>query len=274
MSESKIDHYAAHGYAVCRAVFDAAELERIRAATERVRALGLDDPEGNACGNAKFFVGDNGVRSATWCALQDPDLAWVRSDPRMLSILEPLLGNTLRQLINNLHWKPPGSSFTVAFHRDRVNRERGQGAAIRNLPDSYIQTGLAVDPMTMENGPLILMSGSHKSPELLPPPETVYSDDGIDTAALVEAGYSADSIVELQLEPGDVAFWGPDTVHGSGPNRHESMDRCFYVNGYARASDCFMGYWAWINGEPVPLPDKTVPVHVYGKADFSDYAKE
>lgn len=272
MTEDFGNQYRTDGYAVCRNVFNADEMALVKAATERVRAK-ANSGEG-ACGNAKFFVENGNVRSATWCALHDPVLADVRNDERILSIVRPLVGDTVRQLINNLHWKPPESDFSVAFHTDRLNRERGQGDRIRNLPDSYVQTGLAVDPMMAENGPLILIRGSHRTTERLPPPTVVYSDGGFDRDALVAAGYAASDIVELNLQPGDMAVWGPDTLHGSGVNRHPTSDRCFYVNGYANAYDCFPGYWAWIDGKPVSLPDKRVPVHVYGDQGFETFSDE
>jgi len=59
-------------------------------------------------------------------------------------------------------------------------------------------------------------------------------------------------LVDLELEPGDVAFWNVYTIHGSGPNR-SAVDRRFYLNGYVRAEDCDRGEWAFREGAPMPL---------------------
>src|SRR3546814_9544925 len=39
-------------------------------------------------------------------------------DPRLLEILAPLLGGDLKQIINQLHWKPPGARAEFGFHQD------------------------------------------------------------------------------------------------------------------------------------------------------------
>ena len=260
------EEYKKDGYAIRRGVFSSNEMLAIREATVRVR----HQVENNlgACGNAKFFSSEGFARSATWCALHEPILADVRNDSRMLAIVEPLLGNTVRQLINNLHWKPPKSNFSIDFHTDHINRVRGQGDGIRGLPDCYLQTGLAVDPMTTDNGPLLVVRGSHQTPERVPPPSNVYSDGEINYESFASSGYSPSDLIELHLDPGDIVIWNADTIHASGVNRNINSSRCFYVNGYVRATDCFLGYWAWINGEPIRLPNKNIPVHVYGARTF------
>lgn len=261
-------HFEANGYAVFRCVFQPDEIRNMAESTRRIRQMA--DSEEQGCGNLKFFRKAGRLRSVTWCSLLDPLLAHVRTDQRLLAIVRPYLGSTVRQLINNLHWKPPGSVFSISFHTDRQNRVRGQGSSIRNLPDSYLQTGIAIDAMRTDNGPLLVVPGSHRNLSGPLPDTAVYCDGADDVDAQIKAwGYSSEDVVEIHLDPGDVAIWSPDLVHGSSINRHHSFDRCFYVNGYVNARDCFLGYWACIDGVPIPLPDKTIPVHVYGQQDFS-----
>ena len=266
MQTDYLEEFELDGYAVFRQVFKPQEMTEIHAATERVRQRALAGQK--SCGNAKFYISDGYVRSATWCAMYEPILAEVRSDQRLLTIIEPLIGNNVRQLINNLHWKTPGSTHSVAFHADRINRINGQAQAIRNLPQSYIQTGLAVAPMQADNGPLIVIRGSHKQIDKEPIPTSVYSDDVVMKDELFDLGYHEEDIIELHLEPGDLAIWGPDTLHGSAANQNSELDRCFHINGYVNAYDCFMGYWAWIIGASISLPPKEVPEHVFGKQNF------
>jgi ectoine hydroxylase-related dioxygenase (phytanoyl-CoA dioxygenase family) len=77
---------------------------------------------------------------------------------------------------------------------------------------------------------------------------------------LRDAGIDPDRLVDLTLEPGDVAFWHPCTVHGSGPNRGSDQRR-FYLNSYVRAPDCDRGEWAFRAGKPVALSGDPVLVH-------------
>jgi len=77
---------------------------------------------------------------------------------------------------------------------------------------------------------------------------------------LASVGLSASDIVDVILEPGDVAFWSPYLVHGSGANRSNHMRR-LYINGYVRAEDCDRGEWAFRDGKPVPFGPEPALVH-------------
>jgi hypothetical protein len=82
----------------------------------------------------------------------------------------------------------------------------------------------------------------------------------MDDAALVHAGLSPRNVVDLVLEPGDLALWNPYLVHASGLNS-SSHRRRLYINGYIRADDCDRGEWAFRDGEPVPFGPEPALVH-------------
>jgi hypothetical protein len=77
-------------------------------------------------------------------------------------------------------------------------------------------------------------------------------DSGMAAENLRDAGLDPSRVVDLDLEPGDVALWNSFAIHGSGQNRSEH-DRRFYLNSYVRAADCDRGEWAFRDGEPCPL---------------------
>jgi hypothetical protein len=77
-------------------------------------------------------------------------------------------------------------------------------------------------------------------------------DQAMADARLAAAGLDPKKLVDLELDPGDVALWNVYTIHGSGPNS-TAGDRRFYLNGYVRAADCDRGEWAFRDGVPVPL---------------------
>ena len=67
--------------------------------------------------------------------------------------MAPLLGADIKQIINQLHWKPAGSLISdFAFHQDA--RFRKPLACYRNLAESYVQTGIAIESHTVESGAL------------------------------------------------------------------------------------------------------------------------
>jgi ectoine hydroxylase-related dioxygenase (phytanoyl-CoA dioxygenase family) len=244
------------GYAVVRGVFAPAEIAELKRAFDRERAAALRRPRNWRHGNLCYRVADDPVlgRIATmaqWPAYHDPVLARFRADPRLLAILEPLVGRDLKQIINQCHWKPPGAAAVdYAYHQDvRFRRPR---AAFRNLDTAYVQTAIAVDPHRRGNGGMRVIPGSHRLGEIAALGEGTVLGKGEGAAKLVAAGLDPATLVDLELAPGDVGLWGPFLVHGSGANRG-SDERRLYLNSYVRAQDCDRGEWAFRAGRPVPL---------------------
>jgi ectoine hydroxylase-related dioxygenase (phytanoyl-CoA dioxygenase family) len=247
--------FRAQGYAVLRGVFAAAEVAAIAAAFDRHHARGLELGRSYRHGNLLYRLGDDAalgkvVRMVQWPSYGDPVLARYRTHPAMLSLLEGLLGRDIKQIINQLHWKPPGAAAEFAFHQDvRFRRPR---AAFRNLAKSFVQTGIAIDPHTQASGAMKVYPGSHLLGEVeLTIPGRVM-DATMADASLVRAGLDPAGLVDLELAPGDLAFWSPFTIHGSGPNT-SAHDRRFFLNGYVRAADCDRGEWAFRDGAPCAL---------------------
>ncbi len=166
-------------------------------------------------------------------------------------LLAPLIGTDIKQIINQLHWKPPGAAGAeFAFHQDvRFRRPR---TAYRDLAHSYVQTGIAIDPHRPENGAMRLLPGSHRLGECDAAGPGPVLDQAMARSGSPLCGLDPAGLIDLALEPGDVALWNLYLIHGSGPNR-TAGDRRFYLNGYVRAADCDRGEWAFRGGVPVPL---------------------
>ncbi len=271
-------YFHEQGYALFKGVFSPDEIAAAKAATDRVKQRGYDVGKSFRQGNLCYWLHDDknvgtNVIGMQWPSYLEPALESMRIDPRMLQILRPLIGENARQIINQLHWKTPGSTFSVNYHRDRENRRPAE--AFRNLAASYIQTGTCIDPMTEENGPLLVIPGSHIDP--IPFQRDVPANFGsgdVSDDILRTVGYSKDDLVPIHAEAGDVALWHVDVIHGSGPNRTATMDRCLYINGYVDARHCMRGHWAFIQGQPIPLPPIDVPVLVQFDAIFDHLEME
>jgi ectoine hydroxylase-related dioxygenase (phytanoyl-CoA dioxygenase family) len=153
-----------------------------------------------------------------------------------------------------IHWKPPGATKRSGyrFHQDLRFRERQD--AFTDLMTSYINTGLAIDAATKENGCLQVFPDSHKLGYL------GLSDDGpimkgtTQQGELEKAGLDPAKLVDIELGPGDLALWGLLSVHGSNQN-HSQHDRVVLIQSYVRASttEVHRGEWAFRNGESTPL---------------------
>jgi len=262
-SSDYVADYRRDGYAVVRGLFSPDEIAAIGAAVDQVHAEAVAHGRSFRHGNLFYYIepneeGPSQVRMVQWMSRHQPVLNAVRLDLRFARLLEPLIGRDLKQIINQLHWKEPGSRGDFAWHQD--SRFRLPEAAYRNLGGSYVQTGLAIDPHNPETGGMRFVPGSHRRGTLPLDTETEVLGTAMDDAALAEAGLSPEDVVDLVLEPGDLALWNPYLVHASGVNGALHRRR-LYINGYVRADDCDRGEWAFRDGAPVPFGAEPALVH-------------
>jgi hypothetical protein len=257
-------HYWRDGYAVVRGFFSPAEIREIAVATDQLYAEGAAHGRCFRHGNLFYNVaredegGEPLVRMVQWPSYHKPVLNRVRLDPRFLELLEPLIGYNLKQIINQVHWKAPGSLGDFAWHQD--SRSRRPAIAYRNLATSYVQTGLAIDPHTPASGGMRFIPRSHLRGDLGMDCSKKALGTAMSDRALEDVGLRASDAIDLILEPGDLALWSPYLVHGSGTNRSEHKRR-FYINGYVRAADCDRGEWAFRSGQPIPFGPRPALVH-------------
>ncbi|RSY84714.1 phytanoyl-CoA dioxygenase [Sphingomonas koreensis] len=261
-----MDHVAAYldqGYAIVRGVFSPTEIAAIGAAVDQVHEEGVAHGRSFRHGNLFYNIAPDAdgtplVRMVQWPSYHNAALNAVRLDPRYHAILAPLIGSDLTQIINQLHWKAPGSLGDFAWHQD--SRFRKPDSVYRNLGTSYVQTGLAIDPHTPESGAMRFIPRSHAAGALDLDTSTEVLGTEMSDDALIVAGIDPAQVVDLVLDPGDVALWNPYLVHGSGRNRADHQRR-LYINGYVAAADCDRGEWAFRDGKPVPLGPEPALVH-------------
>ena len=258
-----LTQYWRDGYAVVRGFFDRREIEEIAVGLDQLYAEGVAHGRSFRHGNLFYNVardseGEPLVRMVQWPSYHQPVLNGVRLDLRFAELLEPLIGRDLKQIINQVHWKAPGSLGDFAWHQD--SRSRRPPSAYRNLATAYVQTGLAIDPHGPESGGMRFIPRSHLRGDLHMDCSKHALGAAMTDGALEAVGLSASDAVELSLEPGDLALWSPYLVHGSGCNR-SAHKRRFYINGYVRARDCDRGEWAFRRGKPVPFGPEPALVH-------------
>lgn len=251
------------GFAVLRGFCDSDEIEELAEATDQLHAEGLRHGRCFRHGNLFYnVVRDHDdsplVRMVQWPSYHQPVLNAIRIDPRFAILLAPILGPDLKQIINQVHWKAPGTLGDFAWHQD--SRFRTPACAYRNLASAYVQTGLAIDPHTPESGCMRFIPGSHRRGDLGLDCSTKVLGTAPSDEVLRSVGLDPHDAVDLLLEPGDLALWSPYLVHCSGTNRARHKRR-LYINGYVRAADCDRGEWAFEGGEPVPFGPEPALVH-------------
>lgn len=256
-------HYRREGYAIVRGLFSPDEVAEIGRAADQLHAEGLRHGRSFRHGNLFYNVaaGPDGkpvVRMVQWPSYHQPVLNAVRLDRRFARLLAPLIGRNVKQIINQIHWKPRGGRGDFAFHQD--SRFRRPASAYRDLACSYVQTGLAIDPHMPESGCMRFVPRSHLRGDLGMDVATPVLGHAPTEEALRAVGCDPATLVDVRLEPGDIALWSPYLVHGSGANGAGHARR-LYINGYVAADKCDRGEWAFRDGEPVPFGPEPALVH-------------
>jgi ectoine hydroxylase-related dioxygenase (phytanoyl-CoA dioxygenase family) len=253
-----VEQYKAEGYAVIRRLISPSEVAELAAASDAVHDEALEHGKSFRHGNLHYRLDHGEVRMVQWASWHNDVLGSFRIDPRIARLLAPFIGDDVKQIINQVHWKKPGGRGDFAFHQD--SRFRKPAHAYRNLASSYVQTGLAIDPHDPLSGGLQFLPGSHLLGDL-----SMALDDEVMASRPQEeqldaAGLDPAKLIYLDLEPGDFVLWSPYLVHGSATNNATHFRR-FYINGYVRAADCDRGEWAFRGGVPQPLRGEPSLVH-------------
>lgn len=211
MPEPYLEKFEKDGYAVIKGLFSVPEVYELSVAFDRVYEEAMLHKRSFRMQNVLFNIADDAalgpiVRMVQWPSYFNKDLERIRRDPRILQVLEPLLGSNLKQIINQMHWKPPGAAMAeFGFHQD--SRSRRPREAYKDLATSYIQTAIAIDPHREENGAMVVCPGSHHLGELPFDPRRSSMHVSMVDNDLVRLGVDPDTVVTLELDPGDLAFW-------------------------------------------------------------------
>ena len=257
-SRDFVDHYWAHGYAIVRGLYNKAEMAELQAEAKRIYQEGLQHHATYRHKNLLYeilpeaFAGRRYVLQAHWMAWVSPLFERIRRTPQMYSVLSPLLGRNIKQIAQQLHWKPPGAPLSgYRFHQDLRFRERA--GDFKDLMTTNINFGLAIDPATKENGCLRIIPDSHTKGYLGLADDGPIMKGSTEEQELRGAGLDPARIVDVVLEPGDLAIWGLLTVHGSQPNKSDH-DRCFMISSYTKAENSpSRGEWTFRDGFSTPL---------------------
>jgi chlorinating enzyme len=165
--------------------------------------------------------------------------------PRVLDVIQALIGPDVMAMQTMLFTKAPGSNGQ-GFHQDSYY--------IPTFPDTLIGAWIAIDPADTHNGCLWVTPGSNAEP--IYPPVHGYGygdiqladidyvsgvgghsndddDPGNTLKPIAASQYSQEIPVEVQ--PGDVIFFGGHLLHRSLRNRTADRYRRSLVNHYANA---------------------------------------
>jgi len=178
-------------------------------------------------------------------ALANDYLNKIRTDERMVKLVREHIGDDVKQINNQVYFREAGTKDQFAWHRDTMFREA------RNFKDDviddYFQTIIAVDDITVDNGAVEFIEGSHKW-EYWPDPRNLRV---FTRGELQGTKYTA--------KKGSVLIWTVTIIHGSEPNQSDK-DRMTYMNGFCRSKsalaypDCLIGGKVVEKMDPKKIP--------------------
>ena len=246
-----IEEYWEKGFVALRGVFPAGEMALLSRHFDEILAEATGLNAITKRGLCEFRIvpidGKPTLKFAKWASSAHAGLNAFRTSPRLLTPVMELLGPDLRSITNQMHYKNPGDGVSFQMHQDCTFRK--PDASYRDLYGGFLQTAIAVDPSTVENGCLQLVPGSHKEKRaLLEGGYEGWESNGSNAATLARLAPAENAI----MDPGDVLIWNPFTIHGSQPNR-SPRSRRVYINGFARTRDCDHGVHTAVAGQAVPL---------------------
>lgn len=200
------------GFTILPKVFDDETLKQMRKLTDEIieySEMGLEDPFSN------YYMrhrADNGVLYDLF--YRHPEFQALARNPKILDAMELVLGKDIFLYENSLVYKPRGKPNEVPWHQDFINRS--------HEPIKYI-AWIAFDPVTIENGAMKILPGSHKNgfmPFFHVPGETHHTRLKLDGIDLNNYRYA-------EMNPGDVLVFHQLVIHSSDRIESQSPRRAY-----------------------------------------------
>jgi phytanoyl-CoA hydroxylase len=139
------------------------------------------------------------------------------SDPRLLDLVEALLGPGVVLFSSCWVVKPPRTGRPAAWHQD--------GGTWPLEPLDAVTLWIALDDADGGNGTLRVVPGSHRGGLLPHDRDDARLATELFNVALPGAHGDEEAAVDVVLRAGDVSAHHPALIHGSGPNRSERPRR-------------------------------------------------
>jgi phytanoyl-CoA hydroxylase len=142
--------------------------------------------------------------------------------PEITDLVAQLIGQDLRMEHAKLNIKPARGGEPVEWHQD--------WAFYPHTNDDILEVGVMIENCTMENGPLLVIPGSHRGP-VFDHHHQGYFAGAIDPAA---PGLDIRKAVAITGQAGSISMHHVRTVHGSKDNLSD-RDRPLLLFGYCAA---------------------------------------
>ncbi len=224
INSEQMTKFLEDGYLVIKNVFDESELSQM----QNLFDLLLEDAksyEGESyLGQDCHYIFDEGrLNRIVWCGGRQEKLLEYGINKKITGPVSDLLKTKdITQIINQAHFKLPGENVEFEWHQDSDHRRYDTDLwNDLGINGSYIQSVVAIDKMTYDNGPLKALKNSHENGHL----------------GLKKNPSQIDRLVReyeevvFEMNAGDVIFFGPYLIHSSSINTTD-MQRRVFINGF------------------------------------------
>ena len=286
LSQDQVDFYNESGYLAVRDVlspYEVSELQRVtdelvegaRSMTESDEAFDLEPGH---------TAEDLRVRRIKRPSLHHDLYMSMLHHDTILDIVAQLIGPSIRYTGEKLNTKSAGFGSVVEWHQD--------WGFMPHTNDDLLAVGVAIDDMTIENGALLVIPGSHRQP--------VYDhhQDGFFVGAVGRDHFDPAEAVPIEIPAGGISIHHIRMLHGSAPNTSDRPRRMLFLELAAADAWPLFGLADWdtwstwdeynaclLRGEPVteprvadvpvrlPHPTRPWPGSIYAlQADLSSSA--
>ncbi len=208
LSAAQKAFYADNGYLLVEDVVTGAQLKKLQDITYGL----IDDSRKVSESNDRFDL-DKGHSAAaprlTRIKLphkQDPYFWEILTQSKVTNVLTDLLGDDTTLITAKLNTKAPGGGQAVEWHQD--------WAFYPHTNDDLLAFGLMLEDVTLDNGPLMVVPGTHRGPLLS------HQSNGVFCGAIDpdDPLFEKDKAVTLTGKAGSMTVHHVRTLHGSAPN--------------------------------------------------------
>jgi len=224
LSPADVKRYQDQGYLVVADVLDAATLAAIRVELARI----VDGARAVTAHTDRYDLepghrpDDPRVRRIKKPHHFYPVFTELMRHPRLVAVLNALLGPAVRLHGSKINLKSPHYGSPVEWHQD--------WAFYPHTNDDLLAVGVMLDDCTSDNGPLLVVPGSHRGP-IFNHHADGYFCGAIDPAAIRDEIARA---VPLTGRAGSMSFHHVRLVHGSAQNV-SSLPRTLLLYEYGAA---------------------------------------
>ena len=258
LSPEEIKFYKDNGYLVVEQVLSQEEVGDLRRVTDEFVEQSRNVTEHN---DVYDLEPDHSpetprVRRIKQPSLQHPVYDRTLRHPGILEIVSQLIGPEIRYQSTKLNLKSPKIGSPVQWHQD--------WSFYPHTNDDILAVGVTIDDMTLDNGCLLIVPGSHRGPV------HDHHQDGVFIGAVTDAQFSDSEIVPVTIAAGGISIHHVRTLHASRQNTSAHARRLMLLELAAVDAWPLLGCGDFeqfngriLQGQPTNLPRvEKVPVRI------------